>query len=87
MSQPNAISEKLAWASALVSCAFPQGHQRREYTSSEVVEYLSCILPTAFYNFSTSKEFMKAAFANRRFRNYITEFSEDLVSLDRRNGE
>jgi hypothetical protein len=85
MSQPNAISEKLAWASALVSCAFPQGHQRREYTSFEVVEYLSSIRTTDNYDFSTSNEAMEAVFADKWFRKYIQDFSGNLVSFERRN--
>ena len=85
MSQPNAISQKLAWASALVSCAFPQGHDRREYTSYEVVEYLLSIRPTENYNFSTSSEAMEEVFADKWFRKYIQDFSGNLVSFERRN--
>jgi len=87
MEEPDVNFENVAWASALVSCAFPQGHESREYTSSEVAECLLGIPVHSMYDFSTSKEVMKAAFADLKFRKYITEISGDLASLDRRISE
>ena len=87
MEEPNPNFEKLAWASALVSCAFHHGHESREYTSSEVAECLLGIPVHSMYDFFTSKEVMKAAFTDLKFRKYITEISGDLASLDRRISE
>jgi hypothetical protein len=87
MSQPNTNFEKLAWASALVSCAFPQGHERREYTSSEVAEYLLSIPIHSLFDFSTTYEAMEAVFTDKWCRKYIQDFSGNLVSFERRRYE
>jgi|GEM_PF-6864968 len=83
MEEPNPNFEKLAWASALVSCAFPQGRESREYTSAEVAEGLIGIPVHSMYDFSTTYEAMVLVFEDKWFRKYIQDFSGNLVSFNR----
>jgi len=87
MSQPNANFEKLAWASALVSCAFAQGHESREYTRIKVTTNSLGIPTHSLYGFTTIYEVMKTAFDHRLFREKNEVFSANFIAMDHQNSK
>ena len=77
--------KNLARASALLSCAFPQGHINEEYTSDEVAEYLMSIPVHSTHDFFTSKEDMSEVFSDSQYRRKITKNSCSLISFKQRD--